>query len=167
MEIVAAQSGIAQVEDIDIGHVFGQLQLCSLHLRVELPAAVGHGAHDEGQRQVGLVSRHFVNLLAKKSDEMFQIVVIGNTDQWGAGVTMTWNATNKTWEAKDVKLEAGKSIKFKDEDGSWSGVNLGGSLDKLIQGSNDNIPVAQSGTFDIILHLENTDRAPFAELIAR
>ncbi|KXB45908.1 hypothetical protein HMPREF1870_01035 [Bacteroidales bacterium KA00344] len=93
--------------------------------------------------------------------------LVGNADQWGAGVTMTWNAANKTWEAKGVKLEAGKSIKFKDGDGSWSGVNLGGSLGKLIQGSNDNIPVAQSGTFDIILHLENTDRAPYAELKAK
>ncbi len=91
----------------------------------------------------------------------------GNSDQWGAGVTMTWNATNKTWEAKGVKLDAGKSIKFKDEDGSWSGVNLGGQLDKLIQGSNDNIPVATAGTYNIVLHLENTDRAPYAELIAQ
>lgn len=91
----------------------------------------------------------------------------GNPDQWGAGVVMTWNADDHTWVAKGVKLDAGKSIKFKDEDGSWSNVNLGGALDKLVQGSNDNIPVTQSGTFDIILHLENTDRAPYAELIAQ
>jgi hypothetical protein len=105
----------------------------------------------------------------KPFEEMHVVgdALVGNADQWGAGVTMTWNATNKTWEAKGVKLEAGKTIKFKDEDDSWSGVNLGGTLDKLIQGSMDNIPVAQSGTFDIILHLENTDRAPYAELIAK
>ncbi|MBM6992443.1 MAG: DUF5115 domain-containing protein [Prevotella sp.] len=91
----------------------------------------------------------------------------GNSDQWGAGVTMTWNATDKTWEATGVKLDAGKSIKFKDEDSSWSGVNLGGQLDKLVQGSNDNISVTTGGTYNIILHMENTDRAPYAELIAQ
>lgn len=91
----------------------------------------------------------------------------GNADQWGVGQPMTWNATNHTWEAKGVKLDAGKDIKFKDDAAGWSNVNLGGSLAKLVQGSNDNITIDKSGTFDIVLHLENTDRAPYAELIAR
>lgn len=88
----------------------------------------------------------------------------GNADQWGAGVAMTYNQADKTWTANGVQLDGGKSIKFKDNDSSWGGVNLGGALDKLVQGSNDNIAVGTSGKYNIVLHLENTDRAPYAEL---
>lgn len=84
---------------------------------------------------------------------------------WGAGVTMTYNNTNHTWEAKNVTMTDGE-LKFKDEDASWKGVNLGGSLDKLAQGAG-NLTV-RAGTYDIVLHLENQSiRAPYAVLTAK
>lgn len=81
---------------------------------------------------------------------------------WDNGNAMTWNATDKTWELKNVTLNAGK-IKFR-SDADWSSVNLGSSLDKLVQNGSD-ISVT-AGTYNIILHLENKDRAPYAELVS-
>lgn len=82
---------------------------------------------------------------------------------WNVGKIMTWNSDNHTWVATGVTLGNG-NIKFKDEDSNWAGVNLGGNLDKLVQNA-DNIAVTP-GTYDIVLHMENGDRAPYAELIA-
>lgn len=82
---------------------------------------------------------------------------------WNVGKIMTWNSANHTWVATGVTLGNG-NIKFKDEDSNWAGVNLGGNLDKLVQNA-DNIAVTP-GTYDIVLHMENGDRAPYAELIA-
>lgn len=80
---------------------------------------------------------------------------------WNDGDAMTWNATDKTWVLKGVTLKNGL-IKFR-SDAAWDNVNLGGSLEKLVQNSNDNISVT-AGKYDIVLHLENEDRAPYAEL---
>ncbi len=89
--------------------------------------------------------------------------VVGDAvGDWGAGKTMTWNSADHTWVLNSVTLTAG-SIKFKDEDSSWAGVNLGGSLSQLKQ-NGDNITVS-AGTYKIVLHMENTSGAPYAELI--
>lgn len=91
--------------------------------------------------------------------------VVGDAvGDWTEGKSMTWNAANHTWELKGVTLAAG-SIKFRDQDTSWSGVNLGGQLSQLSQ-NGGNIAVA-AGTYDIVLHTENANRAPYAELIAK
>lgn len=89
--------------------------------------------------------------------------VVGDAvGDWNAGKTMTWNSTDHTWVLNSVTLTAG-SLKFKDEDSSWAGVNLGGSLDQLKQ-NGDNITVS-AGTYKIVLHMENTSGAPYAEFI--
>ncbi|SES93116.1 DUF5115 domain-containing protein [Prevotella sp. kh1p2] len=90
------------------------------------------------------------------------IIGDGQPGGWNSGTVMTYDTASRTWTAKGVTLTDG-SIKFR-SDQSWSNVNLGGSLAKLVQGSNDNIPVS-AGKYDIVLHLENTAaRAPYAEL---
>lgn len=92
--------------------------------------------------------------------------VVGDAvGDWGAGKTMTYNSADRTWRVNNVTLVNG-SIKFKDDDANWAGVNLGGSLDKLIQGSND--IAVKGGTYDIVLHLENqAAKAPYAVLIKK
>lgn len=80
-------------------------------------------------------------------------------------VMMTYNAADHTWVADHVALKAG-SIKFR-ADHKWNIVNLGGTLDALQQGSNDNVAVTTPGTYKVVLHLENSAaRMPYAELIA-
>ncbi len=89
--------------------------------------------------------------------------VVGDAvGDWNAGKTMTWNSADHTWVLNSVTLSDG-ILKFKDEDSSWAGVNLGGSLSQLKQ-NGDNIAVS-AGTYKIVLHMENTSGAPFAELI--
>lgn len=99
-----------------------------------------------------------------------QLGVIGDAtpNGWNGITPMTYDESTHTWVLESIKLEGGKSIKFKDEDSNWAGVNLGGSLTKLVQGSNDNISVAESGTYKIVLHTENNAAcAPYAELIKK
>lgn len=89
--------------------------------------------------------------------------VVGDAvGDWNAGKTMTWNSADHTWVLNSVTLSDG-ILKFKDEDSSWAGVNLGGSLSQLKQ-NGDNITVS-AGTYKIVLHMENTSGAPYAELI--
>lgn len=94
------------------------------------------------------------------------IIGDGQPGGWDKGTVMTYDSKTRTWSAV-VELTAGKSIKFR-SDQKWDNVNLGGALNALVQGSNDNILVTKSGKFKVVLHLENqAAKAPYAELIAQ
>lgn len=94
------------------------------------------------------------------------IIGDGQPGGWDKGTVMTYDGKTRTWSAV-VELTAGKSIKFR-SDQKWDNVNLGGALNALVQGSNDNILVTKSGKFKVVLHLENqAAKAPYAELIAQ
>lgn len=75
---------------------------------------------------------------------------------WSTDTPMTYDETEKCWVATNVALEGGKSIKFRTQD-TWNVVNIGGTADKLVFNSNDNIPVAESGTYTVKLYLESVN----------
>lgn len=80
------------------------------------------------------------------------VYVVGNSiGDWNTGVAMTFNHEKHCWECDATFLEASDpNIKFKgngtwdSEDGNW-----GGTMDNIINGSNDNIPVNLSGDVHI------------------
>lgn len=79
------------------------------------------------------------------------VYVVGSAvgNDWDNGVAMTFNHDKHCWECDATFTEAGV-IKFKgngtwdSEDGNW-----GGTMDNIINGSNDNIPVTLSGNVHI------------------
>ena len=79
------------------------------------------------------------------------VYVVGSAvgNDWDTGVAMTFNHDKHCWECDATFTEAGV-IKFKgngtwdSEDGNW-----GGTMDNIINGSNDNIPVTLSGDVHI------------------
>jgi len=79
------------------------------------------------------------------------VYVVGSAvnNDWDNGVKMTFNTTKHCWECDATFTEAGV-IKFKGngtwdtEDGNW-----GGTLDNIINGTNDNIPVSLTGDVHI------------------
>ena len=79
------------------------------------------------------------------------VYVVGSAlnNDWDTGVAMTFNHDKHCWECDATFTEAGV-IKFKgngtwdSEDGNW-----GGTMDNIINGSNDNIPVTLSGNVHI------------------
>lgn len=79
------------------------------------------------------------------------VYVVGSAvgNDWDNGVKMTYNTEKLCWECDATFTEAGV-IKFKGN-GTWdtSDGNWGGSLDNIINGSNDNIPVSLSGDVHI------------------
>lgn len=91
------------------------------------------------------------------ADMTFQLIaihsvyVVGSAvnNDWETGVEMTYNVSKRCWECDANFTEAGV-IKFKgngtwnNEDGNW-----GGTMDKIINGSNDNIPVNLTGPVHI------------------
>lgn len=86
-----------------------------------------------------------------KLTPIHSVFVVGSAvnNDWDKGVEMTFNKAERCWECDATFTEAGV-IKFKgngtwdNEDGNW-----GGSLDNIINGSNDNIPVSLSGKVHI------------------
>ena len=78
------------------------------------------------------------------------VYVVGSAvnNDWDTGVKMTFNTAKHCWEC-DCTLGEGV-IKFKgngtwdNEDGNW-----GGTLDNIVNGSNDNIPVSVTGSVHI------------------
>ena len=91
------------------------------------------------------------------------IIGDGQPGGWDTDTKLTYVEAERCWKATGVQLEAGKSIKFRTV-GDWETVNIGGSsVDNLVFKSNDNIPVAESGTFTVKLFLETGD-APHATL---
>ena len=95
--------------------------------------------------------------------EKLGIIGDGQPGGWDTDTELTYDDTEKCWKATGVELTGGKSIKFRTV-GDWNTVNIGGaSLDKLIFNSNDNIPVAESGTFTVKLFLETAGQ-PYATL---
>ncbi|HAF29165.1 MAG TPA: hypothetical protein DCG75_08975 [Bacteroidales bacterium] len=83
--------------------------------------------------------------------------VIGDAQagSWDTDVNLTYNSTNKVWEGQ-VDFLASGSYKFRANDG-WD-INLGGSLDNLINGSPDNLATPGAGTYDVTLDLSGTDK---------
>ena len=95
--------------------------------------------------------------------EKLGIIGDGQPGGWDTDTELTYDNTEKCWKATGVVLTAGKSIKFRTV-GDWNTVNIGGSsISQLIFNSNDNIPVAESGTFTVKLFLE-TSGQPYATL---
>lgn len=77
------------------------------------------------------------------------ISIIGTVKgNWDTDVDLTYNTTNRTWEVKDVALDAGV-MKFR-ANHDWA-VNWGGAVDALVQGG-DNLNLAETGTYDIVLY---------------
>lgn len=70
---------------------------------------------------------------------------------WNNSTAMNYDAANKVWVINSVALNAGL-LKFR-ANNAWD-INLGGDLDKLSYGG-DNIQVAASGNYKIVLNLSN------------
>lgn len=70
---------------------------------------------------------------------------------WDADTDLTYNATERCWEIKDVHLEA-KELKFRSNH-SWDdpNPNWGGTPDALVQ-KGSNIKVAEDGKYDVKLY---------------
>ena len=94
-----------------------------------------------------------VNLadMTYKLTSINKVYVVGSAvnNDWDNGVEMTYNVEKLCWECDATFTEAGV-IKFKGN-GTWDTAdgNWGGSLDNIINGSNDNIPVSLSGDVHI------------------
>ena len=86
-----------------------------------------------------------------KLTAIHSVYVVGSAvdNDWNTGVKMTYNLSKRCWECDANFTEAGV-IKFKgngtwdNEDGNW-----GGTMDNIINGSNDNIPVSLTGPVHI------------------
>ena len=91
------------------------------------------------------------------ADMTFQLIaihsvyVVGSAvnNDWDTGVKMTYNLSKHCWECDATFTEAGV-IKFKGN-GTWDNIdgNWGGTMDNIINGSNDNIPVSLTGDVHI------------------
>jgi len=79
------------------------------------------------------------------------VYVVGSAlnNDWDNGVQMTFNTAKHCWECDATFTEAGV-IKFKGN-GTWDSQdgNWGGTMNNIINGSNDNIPVTLSGDVHI------------------
>ena len=78
------------------------------------------------------------------------IFVVGSAvnNDWDTGVEMTYNLEKRCWETTTTLGEG--VIKFKGN-GTWDNQdgNWGGTLDNIINGSNDNIPISVTGKVHI------------------
>ena len=78
------------------------------------------------------------------------IFVVGSAvnNDWDRGIEMTYNFSERCWEC-DATLNEGQ-IKFKGN-GTWDNLdgNWGGTLDNIVNGSNDNIDVPVTGAVHI------------------
>ena len=79
------------------------------------------------------------------------VYVVGGAlnDDWNEGVKMTFNTNKHCWEC-DATFTKADVIKFKGN-GTWDSQdgNWGGTMDNIINGSNDNIPVTLTGDVHI------------------
>ena len=82
--------------------------------------------------------------LEVKEITSFGIIGPAQDGGWEADTDMTWDAEKGAWVASNVTLKADE-LKFRANDG-WD-VNVGGSLDDLVENGND-IKV-EAGTYDI------------------
>ncbi len=77
---------------------------------------------------------------------IYSVFVVGSSvgNDWDNGVQMTFNSSEHCWECVTTLTEG--VIKFKGN-GTWDSQdgNWGGTLDNIINGSNDNIPVTTTG----------------------
>lgn len=80
------------------------------------------------------------------------VYVVGNSiGDWDTGVAMTFNHEKHCWECDATFIETNDpNIKFKGN-GTWDSAdgNWGGTMDNIINGSNDNIPVTLTGAVHI------------------
>lgn len=78
------------------------------------------------------------------------VFVVGSAvnNDWDTGVEMTYNLEKRCWETTTTLGEG--VIKFKGN-GTWDNQdgNWGGTLDNIINGSNDNIPISVTGKVHI------------------
>lgn len=88
-------------------------------------------------------------MTAKIHKASWEVIGDATPGAWDKGTVMDYNPATKLWSVTMTLTSA--TIKFR-WDGSWD-KNFGGSLDKLIPGSNDNIPVS-AGTYEIFLDPE-------------
>lgn len=86
-------------------------------------------------------------LTAKIYKSGWEVIGDATPGAWDKGTVMDYNPTTKLWSVTMTLKSA--TIKFR-WDGSWD-KNFGGSLDNLIPGSPDNIPVS-AGTYEIVLN---------------
>ncbi len=78
--------------------------------------------------------------------------VVGSATDWSSGPHMAYNTQKQCWEA-DVTLTG--DFKFRGN-GSWSSDdgNFGGTLDNIVNGSNDNITPTITGNAHVELYLK-------------
>lgn len=95
------------------------------------------------------------------------VFVVGSAinNDWDKGIEMTYNVDELCWEC-DATLN-GDVIKFKGN-GTWDTFdgNWGGTMDNIINGSNDNIPVNISGDVHIKFY-PMCDTRSYCTIVAR
>lgn len=102
-----------------------------------------------------------VGNLTYSVDLISTIGIIGDFNGWSGSVAMTPSDDLLTWEVKDVDLTEGGGWKFRCND-DWV-IDLGGEPGALVY-KGDNIPVTESGTYDIVLHL---DQLPYSATLTK
>ncbi len=106
-----------------------------------------------------------LNSMVHKIRKINTIGIIGDAQPggWGEDTDMTFNPEDNTWYIDHITLIDG-SIKFRGND-NWGNedLNMGGTLDNLVNGTNDNISVS-AGVYKIILHLSCPTKC-YAEMI--
>ena len=94
------------------------------------------------------------------------VFVVGSAvnNDWDTGIEMTYNATERCWECTTTLNEG--QIKFKGN-GTWDNLdgNWGGTLDNIINGSNDNVDVPVTGKVHIKLFV-SCDTKSYATVTA-
>lgn len=94
------------------------------------------------------------------------VYVVGSAvnNDWDTGVLMTYNAAERCWECTTTLNEG--QIKFKGN-GTWDNLdgNWGGTLDNIINGSNDNVDVPVTGNVTIKLFV-SCDTKSYATVTA-
>lgn len=94
--------------------------------------------------------------LTYKLYKINQISIIGNFNNWGGDVDLTYNAANNVWEANNVNIAKSGKLKFRCNhkwgSASESVPDFGGSLNSLTTGAADfNV---EAGTYDVKLYLD-------------
>ena len=90
--------------------------------------------------------------------------VDGSASDWSSGPHMTYNTQKNCWEA-DVTLTG--AFKFRGN-GNWGNDdgNFGGTVDNIINGSNDNITPTLTGDVHVELYLKCNGKS-YATIVAR
>lgn len=109
-----------------------------------------------------------MNAMTYKLTKIEFIDIVGNVEggasDWSSGPHMTYNTEKQCWEA-DVTLTG--AFKFRGN-GNWSNDdgNFGGTVDNIVNGSNDNVTPNVTGPVHVELYLSCTDNS-YATITAR